>query len=288
MTWTKTPTEWSNNYFENLFGYEWEKTKSPAGALQWVAKDAPDSHPDAHVSGKMHKPTMLTTDLTMRFDPEFGKISKRFLENPETFANAFARAWYKLTHRDMGPKARYLGPEVPSEDLVWQDPLPKPIHSPSVKDITDVKAKITSSGLSVSALVSIAWASASTFRGSDKRGGANGARIALAPQKGWEVNKSTVKVLPKLIEIQKESGKVSLADVIVLAGGVGVEMAAKQAGVIVDVPFQSGRVDCTQDQTDVASFAPLEPSIDGFRNFNKRIVKAPTEALLIDRAQLLT
>ncbi|UDF36394.1 UNVERIFIED_ORG: catalase/peroxidase HPI [Shinella sp. XGS7] len=289
VTWTKTPALWSNNFFENLFKYEWELEKSPAGAKQWVAKDAPEIIPDAHIPGKFHKPKMLTTDLTMRFDPEFGKISKRFYENPQAFADAFARAWFKLTHRDMGPKARYLGPEVPAEDLIWQDVIPAVDHPlVDAKDIADLKARVLASGLSVQELVSTAWASASTFRGSDKRGGANGARIRLAPQKDWEVNQSAVQVLPKLVAIQQASGKASLADVIVLAGVVGVEQAAKAAGVAVDVPFAPGRVDARQDQTDVASFAVLEPIADGLRNYRKAPVGAPTEALLIDRAQQLT
>ncbi len=288
VTWTKTPALWSNNFFENLFKYEWELTKSPAGAKQWVAKDAPEIIPDAHVPGKFHKPTMLTTDLTLRFDPEFGRISKSFLDDPQAFADAFARAWFKLTHRDMGPKARYLGPEVPKEDLIWQDPLPAATHNPTAADITDLKAKIAASGLSVGDLVSVAWASASSFRGSDKRGGANGARLALAPQKDWAVNQRAIKALPKLVEIQKASGKVSLADVLVLAGNVGVEQAAKAAGVSVDVPFAPGRVDARQDQTDVESFAALEPVADGFRNYNKGNLGVPTEALLVDKAQLLT
>lgn len=290
VTWTKTPALWSNNFFENLFKYEWELTKSPAGAKQWVAKDAPEIIPDAHVPGKFHKPTMLTTDLTLRFDPEFGKISKRFYENPQAFAEAFARAWYKLTHRDMGPKARYLGPEVPSEDLIWQDPLPAATHKPSAADIAELKAQILASGLSVAELVSTAWASASTFRGGDKRGGANGARIRLAPQKDWEANSPAqlARVLAKLEGIQRASGKASLADVIVLAGSVGVEQAAKAAGVNVDVPFAPGRVDAVQAQTDVESFAVLEPIADGFRNYKKGTIGATTEALLLDRAQLLT
>ena len=288
VTWTKTPALWSNNFFENLFKYEWELTKSPAGAKQWVAKDAPEIIPDAHVPGKFHKPTMLTTDLTLRFDPEFGRISKSFLDDPQAFADAFARAWFKLTHRDMGPKARYLGPEVPKEDLIWQDPLPAATHNPSAADIADLKAKIAASGLSVGDLVSVAWASASSFRGSDKRGGANGARLALAPQKDWAVNQRAIKALPKLVEIQKASGKASLADVLVLAGNVGVEQAAKAAGVSVDVPFAPGRVDDRQDQTDVESFAALEPVADGFRNYNKGNLGVPTEALLVDKAQLLT
>ncbi|SIQ53363.1 catalase/peroxidase HPI [Aquipseudomonas alcaligenes] len=288
VTWTKTPALWSNNFFENLFNYEWELTKSPAGAKQWVAKDAPEIIPDAHIPGKFHKPTMLTTDLTLRFDPEFGRISKSFLDDPQAFADAFARAWFKLTHRDMGPKACYLGPEVPQEDLIWQDPLPAATLNPSAAEIADLKAKIVASGLSVGDLVSVAWASASSFRGSDKRGGANGARLALAPQKDWAVNQRAINALPKLVEIQKASGKASLADVLVLAGNVGVEQAAKAAGVSVDVPFAPGRVDARQDQTDVESFAALEPVADGFRNYNKGNLGVPTEALLIDKAQLLT
>lgn len=285
VTWTKTPALWSNNFFENLFNFEWELTKSPAGAKQWVAKDAPEIIPDAHIPGKFHKPTMLTTDLTLRFDPEFGKISKRFHEDPQSFAEAFARAWFKLTHRDMGPKARYLGPEVPKEDLIWQDPLPEATLKPTAADIADAKARIAASGLSVSELVSVAWASASTFRGGDKRGGANGARLALAPQKDWAVNQVAVKALDKLRGI---AGKVSLADVIVLAGVVGVEQAAQAAGVAVQVPFAPGRVDATQAQTDIPSFEVMEPQADGFRNFRKGRIGAATEALLVDRAQLLT
>jgi len=291
VTWTTTPARWSNDFFEHLFKYEWELTKSPAGAKQWVAKDAPEIIPDAHIPGKKHKPTMLTTDLTLRFDPEFEKISRRFLDNPQAFADAFARAWFKLTHRDLGPKARYLGPEVPKEDLIWQDPLPKAtLAAPSAADIADVKAKITASGLTVAQLVAAAWASASTFRGGDKRGGANGARIRLAPQKGWEANTpgELAKVLAKLEEVQKASGKVSLADVIVMAGGLGVEQAAKAAGVAVEVPFAPGRVDATQDQTDVESFAVLEPMADGFNNYFKGPASVPIEHLLVDKAQQLT
>jgi catalase-peroxidase len=291
VTWTKTPALWSNNYFENLFKYEWEMVKSPAGAKQWIAKNAPAVIPDAHIPGKFHKPTMLTTDLTMRFDPAFGKISRKFLDDPQAFADAFARAWFKLTHRDMGPKARYLGPEVPKEDLIWQDPLPKNTYKkPTAADIAALKRKIAASGLSVSELVATAWASASTFRGGDKRGGANGARIRLAPQKDWEANdpKKLKKVLARLGEIQKASRKFSLADVIVLAGGVGVEQAAAAAGVKIAVPFAPGRVDAAQEQTDVESFAVLEPLADGFRNFKKGPIGAATEALLIDKAQLLT
>jgi catalase-peroxidase len=290
VTWTKTPALWSNNFFENLFKYEWELTKSPAGAKQWVAKDAPEIIPDAHIPGKSHKPMMLTTDLTLRFDPEFGKISKRFLEDPQAFAEAFARAWFKLTHRDMGPRARYLGPEVPKEVLIWQDPLPAATHKPTAADIAAVKAKIAASGLTVAQLVSTAWASASTFRGGDKRGGANGARVRLAPQKDWEVNAPAelAKVLAKLEEIQKASGKLSLADVIVLAGGVGVEQGAKAAGVSIEVPFTPGRVDASQDQTDVESFGYLEPEADGFRNYVKGKQAILADHLLVDRAQLLT
>ena len=291
VTWTKTPALWSNNFFENLFKFEWEKTKSPAGAIQWEAKDAPEIIPDAHDPSKKRKPTMLTTDLTLRFDPEFEKISRRFLDNPQAFAEAFARAWYKLTHRDMGPRVRYLGPEVPAEELIWQDPLPKAtLAAPSAADIADLKAKIAASGLSVSQLVSTAWASASTFRGGDKRGGANGARIRLAPQKDWEANNPAelAKVLAKLEEIQKASGKVSLADLIVLAGGVGIEQAAKEAGYSIEVPFAPGRTDASQDQTDVESFAMLEPIADGFRNYLKGQYSVPAEALLVDKAQLLT
>ena len=288
VTWTTTPTLWSNNYFENLFEFEWELTESPAGAKQWVAVNAPNSIPDAHVEGQMHRPTMLTTDLTMRFDPEFGKISKRFLENPEAFADAFARAWFKLTHRDMGPKTRYLGPEVPAEDLLWQDPLPTATHNPSAADIADTKEQIAASGLSVSELVSVAWASASTYRGGDKRGGANGARLALAPQKDWAVNQDVMGTVSKLSEMQETSSKLSLADMIVLAGSVGVEQAAKLAGMRMEVAFTAGRVDATQAQTDVESFAVLEPRADGFRNYRQGNIGATTEALLISRAQLLT
>ncbi|MDF3934691.1 catalase/peroxidase HPI [Pseudomonas citronellolis] len=290
VVWTQTPTQWSNHFFENLFKFEWEQTRSPAGAIQWVAKDAPESIPDPFDPSKKRKPTMLTTDLTLRFDPAFEKISRRFLNDPQAFADAFARAWFKLTHRDMGPKARYLGPEVPKEDLIWQDPLPAATHKPSVADIADLKAKIADSGLSVAELVSTAWASASTFRGGDKRGGANGARIRLAPQKDWDANNPAqlAKVLGKLEEIQRESGKASLADVIVLAGNVGVEQAAKAAGVHVDVPFAAGRVDAREDQTDVHSFEALEPVADGFRNYKSANPGATTEALLVDKAQLLT
>lgn len=297
VTWTKTPALWSNNFFENLFKYEWELTKSPAGAKQWVAKDAPEIIPDAHIPGKFQKPTMLTTDLTLRFDPEFGKISRHFYEDPQAFADAFARAWFKLTHRDMGPIARYLGPEVPKEELIWQDPIPA-VNHPLIddKDVAMLKEKILAASLSVAELVSTAWASASTFRGSDKRGGANGARIRLAPQKDWAVNQPAqlAKVLQALDGIQQAfnasatGGKrVSLADLIVLAGGVGVEQAAKLAGVAVTVPFSPGRMDASQAQTDVDSFAVLEPLADGFRNYAGECAGF-AEAMLIDKAQLLT
>ena len=290
VTWTTTPARWSNDYFDLLFKYEWELTRSPAGAKQWTAKDAPEIIPDAHIPGKMHKPTMLTTDLTMRVDPEFEKISRRFRDNPQAFADAFARAWYKLTHRDMGPRVRYLGPEVAKEELLWQDPLPAAILKPSAADIADAKARIAASGLSVAQLVGTAWASASTFRGGDKRGGANGARVRLAPQKGWEANTpgELAKVLDTLEAIQKASGQLSLADLIVLAGGVGVEQAAKAAGVTVEVPFTPGRVDAAQDQTDVDSFAALEPVADGFRNYFKGPASVAVEHLLVDKAQQLT
>ena len=290
VTWTTTPARWSNDFFEHLFKYDWELTHSPAGAKQWVAKNAPEIIPDAHIPGKKHKPTMLTTDLTLRFDPAFEKISRRFLDNPQAFADAFARAWFKLTHRDMGPKVRYLGPEVPKSDEIWQDPLPAATLKPTAADIADAKAKIAASGLTVAQLVSTAWASASTFRGGDKRGGANGARIRLAPQKGWEANTpgELAKVLAVLEEIQKASGKLSLADLMVLAGGVGVEQAAKAAGVAVEVPFAPGRVDATQAQTDVESFGVLEPVADGFRNYFKGPASVPVEHLLVDKAQQLT
>jgi catalase-peroxidase len=291
VTWTTTPARWSNDYFEHLFKYDWELVHSPAGAKQWVAKDAPEIIPDAHIPGKKHKPTMLTTDLTMRMDPAFEKISRRFLDNPQAFADAFAHAWFKLTHRDMGPKARYLGPEVPKEDLIWQDPLPRgTLPTPSAAEIADVKSKIVASGLTVAQLVSTAWASASTFRGGDKRGGANGARIRLAPQKGWEVNTpdELATTLARLEAIRQASGKLSLADVIVLAGGVGVEQAARAAGIAIEVPFAPGRVDATQDQTDAESFAVLEPVADGFRNYFKGPAGVSVEHLLIDKAQQLT
>lgn len=292
VTWTQTPTQWSNHFFENLFKYEWELTKSPAGAKQWVAKNAEAVIPDAFDSSKKHLPTMLTTDLSLRFDPEYEKISRRFYENPDAFADAFARAWYKLTHRDMGPITRYLGPEVPSEELIWQDPIPAVNHTLiSETDEKTLKAQILDAGLSVSELVSTAWASASTFRGSDKRGGANGARVRLAPQKDWEVNNPAQlsKVLNVLEGIQKNFGKsVSLADLIVLAGNAGVEKAAKAAGHNVTVPFHPGRMDASQEQTDVEAFEYLEPYADGFRNYRKTKFSVSTEELLIDKAQLLT
>jgi len=298
VTWTTTPTKWSNNFFENLFGYEWELTKSPAGAQQWVAKGAPDSIPYAQDKSKKRKPTMLTTDLSLRFDPAYEKISRRFYEHPDQFADAFARAWFKLVHRDMGPRSRYLGPEVPAEELIWQDPVPAVDHKLiDAKDIADLKGKILASGLSISELVSTAWASAATFRGSDKRGGANGARIRLSPQKDWEVNQPAQlgKVLKTLEGIQKAfndgaSGgkKVSLADLIVLGGCAAIEKAAKAAGSNVEVPFAPGRTDATQEQTDVESFAVLEPYADGFRNYQKAKYAVTPEELLIDKAQLLT
>ncbi|WP_294307703.1 catalase/peroxidase HPI [uncultured Chryseobacterium sp.] len=298
VTWTETPTEWSNYFFKNLFENEWELTKSPAGAHQWVAKNAEAIIPDAFDPNKKHRPTMLTTDLSLRIDPEYEKISRRFYENPEEFADAFARAWYKLTHRDMGPKARYLGPDVPSEELIWQDPIPEVDHALiDNSDIEALKSKVLESGLSVSELVSTAWASASTFRGSDKRGGANGARIRLAPQKDWEVNNPVQlqKVLSVLENIQKEFNesqtggkKVSLADLIVLAGSAAVEKAAKDAGHNVIVSFVPGRMDASQEQTDVESMKYLEPAADGFRNYLKKKFSVSTESLLIDKAQLLT
>ena len=298
VTWTTTPTQWSNNFFENLFSFEWELTKSPAGAHQWVAKGSAAIIPDAHDPSKRHRPTMLTTDLSLRVDPAYEKISRRFLENPDQFADAFARAWYKLTHRDMGPRARYLGPEVPAEELIWQDPIPAVDHAlVDSEDVAALKKSVLASGLTVSQLVSTAWASASTYRGSDKRGGANGARIRLAPQKEWAINQpeQLTKVLQVLERIRNEfnskrSGgkKLSLADLIVLAGNAGVEQAARNAGHEVSVPFAPGRMDASQEQTDVRSFIPLEPIADGFRNYQKTRYSVPAEALLIDRAQLLT
>ena len=288
VVWTQTPTQWSNYFFENLFKYEWVQTRSPAGAIQFEAKDAPEIIPDPFNPEKKRKPTMLVTDLTLRFDPEFEKISRRFLNDPQAFNEAFARAWFKLTHRDMGPKSRYLGPEVPKEDLIWQDPLPAATHQPSAEDIASLKSAIAGAGLSVSELVSVAWASASTFRGGDKRGGANGARLALAPQKDWPVNAIASRVLPTLQAIQRASGKASLADIIVLAGVVGVEQAAAAAGVSVNVPFTPGRVDALPEQTDVESFDLLQPLADGFRNYRRIEGGVSTETLLIDKAQQLT
>lgn len=298
VTWTETPTQWSNYFFKNLFENEWELTKSPAGAHQWVAKSGEEIIPDAFDPEKKHRPTMLTTDLSLRFDPAYEKISRHFYENPEAFADAFSRAWFKLTHRDMGPKARYLGPDVPQEELIWQDPIPEVNHElVDEADIAALKEKIISSGLSVSELVTTAWASAYTFRGSDKRGGANGARIRLAPQKDWEVNNPArlQKVLGILENIQKEfngsqaDGKqVSLADLIVLAGNAGVEKAAKDSGHYINVPFVPGRMDASQAQTDIESMGYLEPAADGFRNYLKRKFSVSTESLLIDKAQLLT
>lgn len=298
--WTTTPTKWSNNFFWNLFGYEWELSKSPAGAHQWKPKHGmgADSVPDAHNPSKRHAPTMLTTDLALRFDPVYEKISRRFHENPDEFADAFARAWYKLTHRDMGPIARYLGPEVPKEELIWQDPIPAVDYKLiDANDIAALKAKILDSGLSVSELVSTAWASASTFRGSDKRGGANGARVRLAPQKDWAVNNpaqlaKVIAVLEKLQaefnQAQKDGKKVSLADLIVLAGGAAIEKAAKNAGQNIEVPFTAGRNDALQEQTDVDSFAVLEPIADAFRNYMKTKYTVSAEELLVDKAQLMT
>jgi catalase-peroxidase len=300
VTWSQTPTKWSNHFFDNLFKYEWELTKSPAGAHQWKAKNAPATIPDAHDPSKKRVPTMLTTDLSLRFDPTYEKISRRFYEHPDQFADAFARAWFKLTHRDMGPITRYLGSLVPKEQLIWQDPIPA-VNHPLIEeqDIAALKAKILASGLSISQLVSTAWASASTFRGSDKRGGANGARIRLAPQKDWEVNNppALAKVLQTLEGIQKEFNstqtngnkgkKVSLADLIVLGGNAAIEKAAKDAGIDVKVPFTPGRMDASQEQTDAPSFGPLEPSADGFRNYYRSTQLMAPEEALVDRAQLL-
>ena len=298
VTWSQTPTKWSNNFFENLFKYEWELSKSPAGAQQWVAKGAEACIPDAYDASKKHVPTMLTTDLSLRFDPAYERISRRFLENPAQFADAFARAWFKLTHRDMGPRVRYLGPEVPAEELIWQDPIPGLDH-PLIgsAEIAALKAKLLASGLSISELVTTAWASASTFRGSDKRGGSNGARIRLSPQKDWEVNQPAH--LARVLKVyegvqaafnQAQSGgkRVSLADLIVLGGCAAIEHAAKTAGHDVAVPFEPGRMDASQAQTDVASFAVLEPLVDGFRNYEKGKHSVPAEVLLVDKAQLLT
>lgn len=300
VTWSNTPTKWGNHYLENLFKYEWELTKSPAGAHQWTPKDGAGAGtiPDAFDSSKRHAPTMLTTDLSLRFDPDYEKIARRFLANPDQLADAFAKAWFKLTHRDMGPRARYLGPEVPSEEFIWQDPIPAVNHKLiDEKDIAALKINILASGLSISELVSTAWASASTFRGSDKRGGANGARIRLAPQKDWEVNQpqQLAKVLKSLESIQQafnsaqtDGKKISLADLIVLAGCAGLEQAAKNAGHKVSVPFTPGRMDASQEQTDIDSFAVLEPLADGFRNYQKKRYAVSAEKLLIERAQLLT
>ncbi|MER7562398.1 catalase/peroxidase HPI [Streptomyces sp. NPDC048523] len=295
VTWTTKPTQWSNDFFDILFGYEWELTESPAGAKQWVAKDSQEIIPDAHDPSKKRRPTMLTTDLSLRFDPIYGEISKRFHENPDQFADAFARAWYKLTHRDLGPKSLYLGPEVPAETLLWQDPLPQAEgETIDAGDIASLKAKVLETGLTVSQLVSTAWASASTFRGSDKRGGANGARIRLEPQRGWEVNdpEQLTQVLRVLEGIQADfntgAKKVSLADLIVLAGAAAVEQAAKDAGYYVEVPFTPGRVDATEEHTDVESFAALEPVADGFRNYLGKGNRLPAEYLLLDKANLLT
>ncbi|SIQ66944.1 catalase/peroxidase HPI [Chryseobacterium sp. RU33C] len=298
VTWTETPTQWSNYFFKNLFENEWELTKSPAGAHQWVAKDGADIIPDAFDSSKKHKPTMLTTDLSLRFDPVYEKISRHFYENPDAFADAFSRAWFKLTHRDMGPRARYLGPDVPQEELIWQDPIPEVNHElVDENDVEALKSKVLNSGLSHSELISTAWASASTFRGSDKRGGANGARIRLEPQRNWEVNNPSQlnKVLGVLEGIQKEFNdsqnggkKISLADLIVLGGNAALEVAAKNAGQDVKVPFAPGRMDASQEQTDVESMGYLEPAADGFRNYLKRKYTVSTESLLIDKAQLLT
>ncbi len=297
VTWSQTPTKWSNNFFKNLFGYEWELTKSPAGAQQWKAKTTDKTIPDAFDPSKHHVPTMLTTDLALRFDPIYEKISRNFFENPDKFADAFARAWFKLTHRDMGPKVRYLGPEVPQEELIWQDPLPKNNHPLiDAKSIADLKAKILASGLTISELVATAWGSAATFRCTDKRGGANGARIRLSPQKDWEVNNPAQlkKVLSALESIQNtfnsqapNGQKVSLADLIVLGGNAAIEEATKKAGINTTVPFKAGRTDASQEQTDVASFAYLEPRADGFRNYVNSNLKIKPEVLLIDKAQLL-
>jgi catalase-peroxidase len=298
VIWTSTPAKWGHGYFTNLFAFEWELTKSPAGAHQWVAKDADESVPDAFDANKKYRPTMLTTDLSMRVDPAYEKISRRFLENPEEFELAFAKAWFKLTHRDMGPKSTYLGPEIPKEDLIWQDPIPAVNHA--LVDATDIKllkSEILKSGLSVTEIVSTAWASASTYRHSDRRGGANGARIRLAPQKDWEANnpQQLQKVLAALEKIQndfnakaKNGKKISMADLIVLAGNTGVEQAAKNAGINVEIPFTPGRMDASQEQTDVNSFAVLEPLADGFRNYLKTEYTLTTEELLVDKAQLLT
>lgn len=298
VTWSSTPAKWGSQFLYNLFHYEWEPAKSPAGANQWVAKDAPAVIPDAYDPNKKHRPTMLTTDLSLRFDPEYEKIARRFLENRKEFTDAFARAWFKLTHRDLGPKTRYLGPDVPPEEFIWQDPIPALNHRLiDEKDIAGLKAKILATGLPVSQLVYTAWSAAATFRGSDKRGGANGARIRLAPQKDWEVNQpeQLVQVLGVLEDIQREFNsaatngkKVSLADLIVLAGCAGIEQAARNAGYNVTVPFSPGRMDALQEQTDIESFSVLEPLYDGFRNYLKASFSVPAEVLLVERAQLLT
>jgi catalase-peroxidase len=298
VTWTKTPTQWSHDFFKHLFEYEWELTKSPAGAQQWVAKNAEKNIPDAHNPSVKHLPTMLTTDLSLKFDPEYLKISKRFFENPEAFADAFARAWHKLTHRDMGPKSCYIGPEVAAENLIWQDPIPSVNHKlVDEKQTADLKKKVLDSGLTISELVSTAWASASTYRDSDKRGGANGARIRLAPQRNWEVNNPAQlsKVLNTLENLQQEFNTIqtdgtliSLADMIVLAGSAAVEKAANNAGHEITVPFKPGRMDASQNETDIDSFAPLEPYADGFRNYTKDQSAGLVEHLLVDRAQLLS
>ncbi|MBL6827297.1 MAG: catalase/peroxidase HPI [Opitutales bacterium] len=294
VTWSKTPTKWGVNYLENLFAYDWELTTSPAGAKQWIANDAPDIIPDAHDPSQKRKPTMLTSDIALRADPSYEKISRRFLAEPDYFADAFARAWYKLTHRDMGPKSRYLGPDVPAEELIWQDPIPPVDHDLiSDSEIQILKTKIAESGISVSDLVSTAWASASTFRGTDMRGGANGARIRLAPQKDWEINEpiQLSRVLERLEIVQSDfnqSGKkISMADLIVLAGGVGIELAADNAGLSISVPFTPGRMDATQQHTDVDSFQVMEPVADGFRNYLKKRYSVATEALFLDRAQMI-
>ncbi|WP_425579727.1 catalase/peroxidase HPI [Tatumella terrea] len=288
VIWSQTPTRWSHYFFTNLFGYEWVRTHSPAGAIQYEAVDAGEIIPDPFDASVSRKPTMLVTDLTLRYDPEFEKISRRFYRDPQAFNEAFARAWYKLTHRDMGPKARYLGPEVAKDDLIWQDPLPAPVFHPSAAEIAVLKQAIATCGLSNGELVSVAWASASTFRGGDKRGGANGARLALQPQRSWEVNVTATRVLPVLEALRQSCGGVSLADTIVLAGGVGIEKAAEAAGIKAEVPFTPGRVDAHQDQTDIESFALLEPLADGFRNYRGAGKGPSTESLLIDKAQQLT
>ncbi|ARU94316.1 catalase/peroxidase HPI [Tatumella citrea] len=288
VIWTQTPTQWSHYFFENLFNYQWVQTRSPAGAIQFEAADAPASIPDPFHPEVKRKPTMLVTDLTLRFDPEFEKISRRFLNDPQSFNEAFARAWFKLTHRDMGPKSRYFGPEVPSEDLIWQDPLPVAKYHPSLEDIRTLKQRIKASGLSVAELVNVAWASASTFRGGDKRGGANGARLALLPQRQWPVNAVAAGVLPVLENIQRELSVASLADIIVLAGVVGLETAIADSGYAVEVPFTAGRVDASQQQTDIESFEFLRPEADGFRNYRDSQATSRTEDLLIDKAQQLT